>query len=55
MFEALLYFKSVRTRASLHLTSNLNISIYFISLKKKIAGIKNLDETLSFGTRVGKH
>lgn len=54
MFEATLYFKSVRTQASLHLTSNLNISIYFISLKK-IAQDQNLDETLSFGTWVGKH
>lgn len=34
MFEATLYFKSVRAQASLHVTSNLNISIYFISLKK---------------------
>lgn len=54
MFEATLYFKLVRRGASLHLTSNLNVSIYFISLKK-IATIKNLDETLSFGTWVGKH
>ena len=39
MFEAMLYFKCVRAGASLYLTSNLNISIYFY-IFKKIAMIK---------------
>lgn len=54
MFEATLYFKKCQDIGEFIFDKQFKyFNIFYIF--KKIAMIKNLDETLSFGTWIGKH